>query len=103
ALQWVAAAVAVSTMSAGFKIAAEIFWGTNGAVEAYVEALAAQAAARFGADDPLTTFLADTRDGFYTGVILYLDPWLGDAAGRRRFLKILDAATEQLLREGAFT
>ena len=40
-------------MSAGFKVAGDVFWGTNGAVKAYVEAMAADAAARFGAGDRL--------------------------------------------------
>jgi hypothetical protein len=90
-------------MSAGFKVDEEVFWGTNGAVEAYAEALAAQAASRFGPDDPLTVFFQEERDGFYGGKILFLDEWLADAAGRERFLGLLDAATEQLLRNGAFT
>ena len=90
-------------MSAGFKVADEVFWGTNGEVEAYAEALAAQAAARLGPDDPLSVYFREERDGFYGGTILFLDEWLADAAGRERFLGVLDAATEQLLREGAFT
>jgi hypothetical protein len=90
-------------MSAGFKVAGEVFWGTNGAVESYVEALAAQAATRFGTDSPLTVFFSEERDGFSSGKIVYLDKWLTDAAHRERFLELLDAATEQLLREGAFT
>jgi hypothetical protein len=90
-------------MSAGFKVADDIFWGTNGAVEAYLEALAAQAVGRFGPGDPLATFFQDERDGFFTGKVLFLDKWLEDSAGRRRFVEILDAATDQLLREEAFT
>jgi hypothetical protein len=90
-------------MSAGFKVADEVFWGTNGAVEAYAEALAVQAAARLGPDHPLSIHFREERDGFYGGKILFLDEWLADAAGRERFLELLDAATEQLLREGAFT
>jgi hypothetical protein len=90
-------------MSAGFKVADEVFWGTNGAVEAYAEALAAQAAARLGPDDPLSVYFQEERDGFYGGKILFLDEWLADDAGRERFLGLLDATTEQLLREGAFT
>jgi hypothetical protein len=90
-------------MSAGFKVAGEVFWGTNGAVESYVEALAVQAATRFGPDSPLTVFFRGERDGFSSGKIVYLDKWLTDAAGRERFLELLEAATEQLLREGAFT
>jgi hypothetical protein len=90
-------------MSAGFKVAGQVFWGTNGAVEAYVETLAAQAAARLGSEDPLTVFFREERDGFFTGKIVFLDEWLADAAGRKRFVELLDAATEQLLREGTFT
>ncbi|MFT3768427.1 MAG: hypothetical protein QM820_23510 [Minicystis sp.] len=81
----------------------EVFWGTNGAVQAYVEALAAQAAARFGAADPLVAFLRDEREGFFPGKVVFLDEWLGDDTRRRQYVEILDAATDQLLGEGGFT
>lgn len=90
-------------MSAGFKVAGEVFWGTNGAVEAYVEALAGQAATRFGPDDPLAAFFRDERDGFFGGKIVFLDELLTGPAWRGRLVELFDAATEQLLREGAFT
>jgi hypothetical protein len=90
-------------MSAGFKVAGEEFLGTNGAVEAYVEALAALAGDHFGLDDPLTAFLRDERDGFFLGKVVLLDERLQDDTARSRFLLILDAATEQLLREGTWS
>ena len=90
-------------MSAGFKFAGEVFWGTNGAVEAYVEALAALAADRFGPDAPLAAFFRVQRDSFTAGRVLYLDEWLADAEGRAQFLALLDAATKQLLNAGEFT
>jgi len=90
-------------MSAGFKAAGEVSWGTNGAVEAYVEALAGQAAARFGADDPLAAFFRDERDAIHTGKIVFLDKFLAAPEARSRLVELFDAATEQLLREGAFT
>ena len=90
-------------MSAGLKVAGEVFWGTNGAVEAYVEALAELAAARFGADEPLAAFFRDERDAFFTGKIVFLDKWLEGPQARSRLVELFDAATEQLLREGAFT
>ena len=90
-------------MSAGFKVAGDVFWGTNGAIEAYAEALAAQAAVRLGPNHKLAVHFQEEKDGFYTGKILFLDEWLADAPGRDLFLVLLDAATEQLLREGAFT
>lgn len=90
-------------MSAGFCMDDEVFWGTNGAVQAYVETLAAQAAARFGAADPLVVFLRDEWEGFFPGKVVFLDAWLGDDARRTQFVEILDAATDQLLSEGGFT
>ena len=90
-------------MSAGFKVAGEFFWGTNGAVEAYVEALAGLAAARFGPDDPLSAFFCDERDAFFTGKIVFLDRFLTSPQSRRRLVELFDGATEQLLREGAFS
>ncbi len=90
-------------MSAGFKIADEMFWGTNGAVEAYAEALATQAAARLGPDAPLSMSFQEEWAGFYGGKMIILDEWLAASAGRDEFLELLDAATERLLQEGAFT
>ncbi|MGL6075849.1 MAG: hypothetical protein ACRC8S_16965 [Fimbriiglobus sp.] len=90
-------------MSAGFKFAGEVYWGTNGAVEAYAEALAAQAAAWLGPDHPLAVHFREEHEGFFSGKILFLDEWLSDAASRERFLQLLDASTVKLLREGAFT
>jgi hypothetical protein len=93
----------VRLMSAGFKVRDEVFWGTNGAVEAYVEALAAHAESRFSPDDPLAEFFRQEREGFLAGRVVYLDELLGDAGHRSKFLEVLDAATRQLLQEGAFT
>jgi hypothetical protein len=90
-------------MSAGFKVAGVVSWGTNGAVEVYVESMAGNAAERFGPDDPLAVFLREERDGFFTGKVVFLDEWLADDAARDRLLAVLDAATEQLLREGVFS
>ena len=90
-------------MSAGFKVAGEVFWGTNGAVEAYVETMAVLAVSRYDTDDPLAAYLAEQRDSFSMGRVLYLDEWLANEASRGRFLELLDVATEQLLWEGAFT
>src|SRR5262249_51653630 len=90
-------------MTAGFKVADQVYWGTNGAVEDYVEALAEQAAARFGARDPLAVFLHDEREGFHSGKVVYLDEWLTDDASRGRMIEILDAATDEILRYGTFT
>ena len=90
-------------MSAGFKVSGEVFWGTNGAVEAFVEVMAALAANRFGPDDPLAMFLSSERDSFSMGKIVYLDGWLRDQPASNLFLGLLDTATEQLLRDGTFT
>ena len=90
-------------MSAGFKVYGKVFWGTNGAVEAYVEAMAAEADTRFGPGDPMTIFFRDERDGFFGGKIVFLDEMLTDAASRDRFVQLLDASTEVLLRRNVFT
>jgi hypothetical protein len=90
-------------MSAGFKVDNEVYWGTNGAVEAYAEALAAQATNRLGPDHPLSVYFREEFEGFYGGKILFLDEWLTDSADRERFLELLDAATNQLLQDEVFT
>jgi hypothetical protein len=90
-------------MSAGFKIAGEVFWGTNGAVEEYVAAIADEATARFGPDDGIAGFFRDERDCFSSGRVVFLDGMLGAPESRARFLTVLDAATERLQRAGTFT
>ncbi|MBY0230875.1 MAG: hypothetical protein K2W96_16440 [Gemmataceae bacterium] len=83
-------------MSAGFEVGGEVSWGTNGAVEAYLEAMAEEAAARSGPADPLAAFLREEREAFSMGKVVFLDDWLGDAAARARFVELLDAATNRL-------
>ena len=90
-------------MSAGLSIAGEVFWGSNGAVEAYVEALAAEAGARFGPDAPLAAFFRQEREGFFMGKVVFLDHLLEEDAPRQQFLDSFGAATAQLLREGGFS
>lgn len=90
-------------MSAGFKIAGEVFWGTNGAVEEYVAAIAEEATARFGPNDGIAAFFRDERDSFASGRVVFLDRLLRDSESRARFLTVLDAATERLQRAGTFT
>ena len=65
--------------------------------------MAADAAARFCAGDRLAQYLAEQRDSFSMGRVLYLDEWLAAPADRVRLLGLLDAATVRLLRVGAFT
>ena len=91
-------------MSAGFSIADEIFfWATNGAVEAYVEALAAQAAERLGPDDPLVAFFQGEREEFFDGQGGSPRRVAGRRDGSGSLLEILSAAAEHLLREGGFS
>ena len=90
-------------MSSAFKVAGEVYCGTNGAVAAYVEVMAEQAVALFGIDAPITTFLQNERDSFLSGKIVYLDGCIQEAADRERLLMVLDAATAQLLREETFS
>ncbi len=90
-------------MSAGFKIAGEVYWGTNGGVEAFVEALADAAGRRFGPTDPLAAFFREEREAFFTGKVVFLDELLVDAAARARFLEVLKWATQELLRGDELT
>jgi hypothetical protein len=90
-------------MSAGFRVGGEVFWGTNGAVEAYLEALADLAAARFGPDSPFAAFLREERDVFHAGRVVPLDWCLAAPAGRALLAGLLDGATDRLLREGLLT
>ena len=90
-------------MSAGFNIDQKTFYGTNGAIEAYIEAIANLAEARFGAEDEIALFFRDAKRGYFMGMIVFLDPVLRDATSRARFNELLDAATEDLLRQNVLT
>ena len=90
-------------MSAGFDFLGETFWGSNGSIESYLEALENQAAARFGTSDPLTEFFREEREGWFTGKVVFLDVILTDRARCEVFVQLLDAATKQLLAADAFS
>jgi hypothetical protein len=83
-------------MPAGFEFADEVFWGSNGAVEAYVETLAQLAAERFGDADDLAAFFRDEAGGFFTGKVVFLTEVLPDKPSRDKFLHLLAAASERL-------
>jgi len=90
-------------MSAGFKIDEEVFWGTNGAIEAYVSQIGATAARLFGPRDALATFFQQQLEGFFPGIVVVLDDHLAGPEACRRFLGALDESTSQLLHDGTFT
>jgi hypothetical protein len=90
-------------MSAGFKLDGVVYWGTNGAVEAYLEAMEPAARRLFGADDPLVEFLREQREEFFMGQVVFLDQHLEAPGGASRLLRLFDAATADLLESGTFT
>ena len=90
-------------MSSGFRIAGEVFWGTNGAVEAFVDAIAEVAKRQYGPADSLANFFYRDSDDLFTGRIVDLDDALLDTASREHFLQVFDAATEQLLQSDILT
>jgi hypothetical protein len=90
-------------MSAGFNFAGHTHWGTNGAIETYLEALSHVVSGRLGADGRLAAALREERDGFYTGAVIYLDDILTEPGDRAQFVQLLDEATDRLVREQVFT
>lgn len=88
-------------MPAGFKFAGEVYWGSNGAVEAFVEALAECASEQLGPADPLAREFREQRESFSTGWIVFLDEMLRDKVVRVCFLAILSVAIQRL--RGEFT
>lgn len=83
-------------MSAGFEIDDEVFWGTNGAIEAYVRRIGATAARLFEPQDALATFLHQQLEGFFPGIVGVLNDHLAGPDACRRFLCALDESTSQL-------
>jgi hypothetical protein len=90
-------------MSAGFEVDGEVFWGTNGAIEAYVDTLAAVAVEKYGDSDPLSAFFRGQSDAFYTGAVIVLDECLADEGSRARLLEAFDVTTERLLLGDTFS
>lgn len=60
-------------------------------------------AAWLGLRHPLAVHFRKELDRLYGGKFPFLDEWLTDLAVQERFLGLLGTATEQLLRDGAFT
>ena len=90
-------------MSAGFEVAGEVVWGTNGAIEAYLDCLADTSAALVGAEDRMTSFFREERAMFNMGAIVRLDALLGNADAKTRLLAVFDLATTQLQASGIFS
>jgi len=90
-------------VSAGFEVAGEVVWGTNGAIEAYLDCLADASAALVGAEDRMTTFFRDERAMFNMGAIVRLDALLGSADAKTRLLAVFDLATTRLQTSGIFS
>ena len=93
-------------MSSAFHIGDDTFWGSNGAIDTYVEIMKDLAVAHFGTQDALAVHLTEVHEYFRTGArsrVVLLDNWLLDAESRDRFLWLLDTATELVLRQGTFT
>ena len=90
-------------MGAGFHINEQVFWGSNGAVEAYVEKMAERSAACFGADHPWTQFFREEREGFFPGKVVFLDQLVSDAESRAPLIALLDFATNEILERGTFS
>lgn len=83
-------------MSSGFKVADEIVWGTNGAVEGLLETLGRYAANRYGTEDRLAAFCRDHADQPAWGWVIHLDEVLTDPTDRQKFRNVLDAAIAEL-------
>lgn len=90
-------------MSAGFKLDDTVFWGSNGAIEAYLEALAEQATLHLGRLHPVARHFRSERECFFTGAVVDLAPIAEDIAARARLLELFDLATDPLLGTGTFS
>ncbi len=90
-------------MSAGFRLDDTVFWGSNGAIEAYLEALAEQATLHLGRPHPVAEHFRSERECLFTGAVVDLSPIAVDITSRARLLELFDLATEQLLGTGTFT
>lgn len=86
-------------MSAGFKFADCVYWGTMGVIETCVETLCQQSGEKFGFEDPFTGFFSEQRATFQTGmtgIVVYLDEILTDYDSRHRFIQLWDATERQI-------
>ncbi len=90
-------------MSAGFAISEQVFWGTNGAIEAYLGCLHRQARARLGAEHPVTDYFREALEGFFMGVVVKLDPIAEERAEREVLEALFEAATRELLEGDTFS
>jgi hypothetical protein len=93
-------------MSSAFHIGDDTFWGSNGAIDTYLEIMKDLAVAHFGAQDPLAVHLTEVHESRRSSArsrVVLLDHWLLDTESRDRFLWLLDTATDVVLQQGTFT
>jgi hypothetical protein len=91
-------------MSSGFRVGGEVFWGTNGAVELYVETIARLASERFGIESPIAQFFSQLQKGFpLMGTVIPLEDVLGDRVAPRDLIQLFDEASKALLGSEAFS
>jgi hypothetical protein len=90
-------------MSAAFSIGDSDYWGTNGAIEAYLGRMACLAADTPSINPILVAWLAEERESFFTGYVVFLDEVLTDERVISQFLGLLDRATAEFLRGDEFT
>src|SRR5262249_11324650 len=93
----------IAPVSAAIACGAELVWGSNGAIELYLEQLAAAAAVHGGPDDRLVRFFAFERAAFNMGAVVQLDTLLGDPAQRTHLLQVFDDATSRMRDCGELT
>ena len=90
-------------MGAGFRFAGRVHWGTNGAIETYLESSSRVAGDRLGPDDRLAAAFREERDGVQMGEVIDLDGILTEPGDPGQFVQLLDQATDRLLREQVLT
>src|SRR5262245_61475805 len=90
-------------MSAAFSIRDRDYWGTNGAIETYLECMARLAVDTPGTDPVLTAWLAEEGEAFYGGYMVFLDQVLTNERLVFQFVELLDRATAEFLQGGEFT
>lgn len=90
-------------MSAALKLKGELFWGTNGLVEACLEAFADSAEPGIREDDAIAAWCRQERERFFPGAVVALDPLVETGAIRNRLALVVARSEELLKRNGGLS
>jgi hypothetical protein len=76
-------------MPAGLQCRGKIVWGTNGMIEACLDAFEKIACERYGISDEIVSWCRSQRTAFFPGAVVEMDSLVQTDDARRRILSVV--------------